>query len=444
MRQLLKIIRSRVFAGSERGVAMVSVVLTSAVLLIIGTGMYYVASREGTMSQANYSGGQAFYYAEGGLENVMDILNYAATEWQLTQPRADQSPDGVGYLMDPNPDLRQNPTNPIQMKIGRQTYTVYVDEVDQYGNHCVNCGLDLSGTAPAYLKITAEGQSSEGYRKLQQMVKVQGTGFPLTFYVDGDANLNGNVALTNESIFVRGNLYGRDKLTLTGNDLQYGGPAGVFATGSIYAKQNGGSSQIYTSAGALSRYWSNNDVNDCDSRGPAGNKFSVTQMQNYFNYAGGLTTNQLDILKSQAQTSGYYNGNPGSKVTIQQGDLPNRSGDVVVYVEFPSGNPMNNSVDLKFQWPISGGSGKALIVVKNGSVTLEGSSIGNLNGDIYCPDGSVTANGSGNGVFTGAIWGKGLTDIGNFNFALSQQFMQDPPFYAWQVTRLSNWTEVDQ
>lgn len=439
LKKLFGVIRD----SSEHGIAMVSVVLTSAILLIVSSGMYYVASREGRMSQADYAGGQAFYYAEGGVENVLDILNYTGTEWQLTQLRPDQSADGSGYLMDPSPGLRQNPPNPIQMTIGRQSYTVFVDEVDQYGNHCTGCGLDPSGNQPAYLLITAQGQSSEGYRKLQQRVKLTASGFPLSFYVDGNANLNGNTTLVNQSIFVRGNFYGREKLTLTGNDLMYGGGAGVFATGSIYAKANGGNSQIYTSSGGRSSYWSSNDINDRDSRGPSGNKFSVSALQNYFNYAGGLTTNQLAILKSQAQASGYYNGNPGSNLTIQQSDLPSRSGDIVVYVEFSSGNPMNNVVHLKFQWPNGYATGKALIIVKNGSVTLEGNAIGNLVGDIYCPDGSVTANGNGNGTFTGYVWGKGLTDIGNFNFSMNQQFIQDPPFYVWSATRETAWTQVD-
>ncbi|MCL6106742.1 MAG: pilus assembly PilX N-terminal domain-containing protein [Actinobacteria bacterium] len=429
---------------SEHGIAMVSVILASAVLLTIGTGMYFVATRESMMTQADYSGGKAFYYAEGGLANVLDVLNYAVTEWQLTQPRPDQSPDGFGYLMDPNPDLRQNPSNPVQMSIGGQSYTVYVDEVDQNGNHCTGCGLDPTSNQPAYLMITAEGQSSEGYRKLQQMVKVTASGFPLTFYVDGNAQLDGTTTLTNQSIFVRGDLFGRDKLTLSGTDLMYGGGAGVFATGSIYAMSNGHGSQIYNADGSDSRYWSSNDINDRDSQGPTGNIFTVSDLQNYFNYAGGLTTNQLDILKSQAQTSGYYNGNPGSGLTIQQGDLPNRGGDIVVYVDFPSGSPMSNNVDLKFQWPPAGYTGKAIVVVKNGSVSLDGSAIGNFRGDIYCPDGSITANGNGSGTFTGFVWGKGLTDIGNFNFSMDQQFIEDPPFYAWTVTRETDWTQVDR
>ena len=129
--------------------------------------------------------------------------------------------------------------------------------------------------------------------------------------------------------------------------------------------------------------WSSSYINDRDSRGPTGNTYSLAELENTFNTAGvlpgGLTTSQLITLKTQAQTNGYYNGNPGNGVTIQQSNVPNRAGDLVVYVEFPSGNPQNNRVDLKFKWPPNGyTTGKMLVVVRNGSIDMEGSAIGSI------------------------------------------------------------------
>jgi hypothetical protein len=345
--------------------------------------------------------------------------------------------------MDPDPAKRQDPPNPLQLKIGNETFTVYVDEVDENGVHCTGCGLNLASRNPSFLLITAEGRSNEGYRKIQQRVRLEASGYPMTFYVNGDVTANGNVSLVNQSVYVRGNFYGRDKLTLSGNDLMYGGGAGVFATGSIYAKSNGGNTQIYTESGEKSSYWKSNDQYDRDSRGPAGNRYSLSELQDTF-ATSGLSANQLATLKSQAQTSGYYNGNPSSNLNLQQNDIPSHDGNVVVYIEYPSGNPANNNVHLKFEWPHTPyTSGMALIIVKNGSVSLEGNAIGNLKGIIYCPDGAVTANGNGNGVFTGFVWGKGLIDIGNFNFTMNQQFLDDPPFFAWTVTRETAWMEVE-
>ena len=434
----------------EEGVALMTVIILTAVLMVIGAGMYVVASREAIMSSADYSGGQAFYYAEGGVENVIDILNYTATEGQLIKLRADQSDDGYGYLMDPEAAYRQdNPRDPVVMKIGKESYTVWVDEVDENGNHCTGCGLNLSSYDPdnpnkAYLLITAKGQSSQGYRKLQQRVKLEASGYPLTFYINGDADMNGGPMIANESIFVRGNFYGREKLTVNGTDQIYGGGAGVRATGSIYAKSTGGSTQIYTSSGGQSSYWDANYINDRDSRGPTGNTYTITELNRTFGTAG-LTSDQLAVLKQQAKTSGYYNGNPSSNLVLQQSDIPNHSGDVVVYVEFPSGDPLSNEVNLKFEWPnYPYTSGKALIIIKNGSVKLTGTAIGNMNGVIYCPDGEARSDGSGNGTFTGFIWSKGITNIGNFNFTMTNEFLNDPPFFAWKVTRETAWTEEDR
>ncbi|MFA6001730.1 MAG: pilus assembly PilX N-terminal domain-containing protein [Thermoleophilia bacterium] len=431
-------------SSEEQGVALMTVLILTAVLMIIAGGMYVVASRESKMTQADFSGGQAFYYAEGGVENVLDILNYAATETQLTQPRADQSANGYGYLLDPNPSSRQNPTDPIEMRIGNDTYTVYLDTVDADGNHCTGCGLDLTSNDPAYLQITAQGQSGTGYRMLQQRAKVQASSYPLTFYINGDANLNGGPTISNESIFVRGSFYGREKLTVSGMDQIYGGAAGVRATGTIYAKSNGGRTQIYTSSGDHSSYWASNYINDRDSRGPSGNKFTITELESYFSTSG-LTASQLASLRAMAKSSGYYNDNPSSNLMIQQGDLPSHSGDIVIYVDFPSGTPDNNEVNIKFEWPHSPySSGKSLIIVKNGSLKLTGSAIGASSGVIYCPDGEVRSDGSGGGTFTGFVWGKGITNIGNFNFTLSPTFLDDPPFFAWTVYRETAWTEVDR
>jgi hypothetical protein len=428
----------------EEGVALITVILLTAVLMMMGAGMYMVASREQTMSTADYAGGQAFYYAEGGIENVMDILSFEGTEGQLTRLRADQSVDGYGYLMDPTPANRQDPPNPLEMRIGNDTYTVWVDEVDASGNHCTGCGLNLTSANPAFLLITAEGQSSQGYRKLEQRVRLEATGYPLTFYINGDVVMNGGPTISNQSIYVRGSFYGREKINVSGIDQVYGGNAGVFATGSIYAKSNGGKTQIYTSSGGHSSYWNSNYVNDRDNRGPSGNKFTIEAMELIFSTVE-LTSSQLGTLRQQAKTNGYYNGDPSSNLMIQQGDVPNRSGDMVVFVEYPSGSPSHNEVNIRFEWPRDPDTdGQVFIIVRNGSVKMTGSAIGDSQGIVYCPDGDVRADGSGGGEFTGFIWGKGATNIGNFNFVMTQEFLEDPPFFAWTVTRETAWTEVDR
>lgn len=430
---------------NEEGVALITVIILTAVLMVMGAGMYMVASREQTMSSADYAGGQAFYYAEGGIEHVIDILNYEGTETQLTQLRADQSSgDGQGYLMDPTASKRQDPPNPVEMRIGNERYTVWVDEVDVDGNHCTGCGLNLASGNPAYLLITAEGQSSQGYRKLQQRVKLEASNYPLSFYVNGDAIMNGGPTISNQSIYVRGSFYGREKITVSGVDQIYGGNAGVMATGSIYAKSNGGSTEIYTDSGGQSSYWDANYANDRDNRGPTGNKFTIKALEQIFSTTG-LSSSQLAFLKQQAKTSGYYNGDPSGNQMIQQKDVPSRSGDLVVYVEYPSGSPTTNQVDIRFEWPHSPNTtGKVLIIIRNGSLKMTGSAIGNSQGTIYCPDGEVRADGSGNGNFTGFVWGKGATNIGNFNFIMTSAFLNDPPFFAWTVTRETAWTEVDR
>jgi hypothetical protein len=224
--------------------------------------------------------------------------------------------------------------------------------------------------------------------------------------------------------------------------MVYGGPAAVLATGTIYDKANDMNSQIYTEDGLPSADWHADYANDRDSRGPAGNEYSLGEMQDTIN-AKGLTATQLETLKSQAQHNGYYL-NPGTgNMNIDQGDLPTRDGNIVIFVEYSGGNPEDNLVDLKFTWP-SMDTGQAFIIILNGTAKMTGVAIGHLHGVVYCPEGVVEAHGGGSGDFTGFVFGKGLVNIGNFEFNMTEQFIEDAPFFAWTVTRETAWKEIDR
>lgn len=429
--------------GSEQGIAMVTVLVMTTVLMVMAIGMYFVATREITMTRADMQGNEAFYYAEGGLEATIDIISTdSATDYQLTQPREDDSADGYGYLMDPDPGQRDDPSAPVEMNIGGGSYTIWVNTVDEDGDSCSGCGLNLASNDPAYIQINAEGRSDDGYRLLQQRVKVQASGYPLTFFIDGDLNANGNPFVSNQSIYVKGNVYGRGTIDVTGSDLMYGGPARVLATGTIYDKANGGNSQIYTADGLPNgNNWNVDYENDRDSRGPAGNTFSLDEMQGTIN-TDGLTATQLETLKSQAQSNGYYSNPSSGGINVNQSDLPTRDGNVVIFVEYSGGSPSGNEVDLKFTWP-SMDTGQALVIVLNGSVKMTGQAIGHMQGVVYCPDGEIRADGGGNGDYTGFVYGKGLVNIGNFEFNMTEDFIDDAPFFAWTVIRETAWKEVD-
>lgn len=394
----------------DSGVAMISVIMISAVLMVLSAGMYFLASREQTMTQADYAGNESFYFAEGGIDNVIDILNYQVSDSQLTQKRSDQSANG-GYLMDPLASKRPTPTDPLQVDVGGVPYTVWVDTVDSSGNHCTSCGVNLSlPNSSAYLKITAEGKSDIGYRKLQQTVKVSAsTEYPLSFYVDGDVTFNGNPDIVNQILYVKGNVSGRTKINVTGTDVATGKPAGVYATGTIDVRQ----------------------ANDRDHWGPAGNTFTLDELNSSVN-VGGLSSSTLASLKQQAQDQGNYY-TTGSFGTVK-GDS---NGNAVLYLDCTT----RCSVAPKFTWPAPG---YVLFIVKNGDMTLTGDAIGSSRALIYCPDGSIRAGGGGSGEFSGLVWSKGFTSIGNFEMTLDPSFLSDnPPFFLWQVTRLTNWSEVE-
>ena len=122
---------------------------------------------------------------------------------------------------------------------------------------------------------------------------------------------------------------------------------------------------------------------------------------------------------------------------LQQGDIPNRDGNIVVYIEFSGGDPQSNEVSLKFEWPYTPyTSGQALVVVKNGSIKMTGNSMGTFHGVVYCHDGPVRVAGSGQGESTSFVWGNGLDGIGNFVVNMPPEFLADATFFARAMVRL--------
>jgi hypothetical protein len=328
-----------------------------------------------------------------------------------------------------------------------------------------------------------------GRRVIRGVVTVSSSGLPVGVYVR-NVDANGNPDFNNISLFARGDVVGREKLSFTGTDLYYtlGDvypgqstttpiPAAVHATGAIYATTN-------TKKGVEHPPNPNCNANPRGTAGQSlwdGSVTGGTVTTTCANFVGGgfpptsrftgadldritgrstlpqLTALEYSSMKSSAQSSGIYclMTGPSTGTCTKQGTTPLGYGtftdssvsglqNFVVYIEFPNGsNPVNN--DVKWNASVTPCSTNpainrsAVVVVRNGSVTLRGG--GSMYGSIIAPEGYVDA--AGNYTVTGSVIANQMRLRGTAAFKLDSCAVANTPATTISVSS-GRWSEVDR
>ncbi len=261
--------------------------------------------------------------------------------------------------------------------------------------------------------ITATGTQGSGTRVVRQIIRSTPgkSKFPLGIYADR-IDANGNPDLNNISVFTRGDIVGRGKISLSGIDSNYtmrdvydqsafggfswsGGlnwdsniPAAVHATGEIYAKTAGTKGRQHPPAPncnandtrnggyALQSEWDGSACTGCANAGaitadtcvglpgyPPTARFTQADMDRIAQVRN-FTEDEYGILKATAQTSGIYcnfapavnqcwrNGVAGASDTNwQNGELPTGSPTLIAYFDFPaSSNTTANTINWSATW----------------------------------------------------------------------------------------------
>jgi hypothetical protein len=477
----------------EAGVAMITVILIGAVLAVMSTSAAFLAVRDFRSGTSSRNSVKALGYAEAGLQRFIRELRRGAF--------------GLGAIL-----TAGCKTPPVQLPpgtIGDGTYTAELTVFDASTTPQVPppwtgaasttgpCGTSRfvpSNPAPKSAwtyAVTATGTAGNATRVLRAVVTISGTGLPVGVFVN-KVNANGNPGFANISLFANGDVYGREKMAFSGNDLQYtignvyGAltpnaslpiPAAVHSTGVIYLKANGKNTRLHppspncTAPQSLwDGSWGGTGISaQPPAPCPAGpypptSKFTTQDLQNLSGRTNlpQLAETEYASLKAAAQSTGLYcsftaanlpsctvyDPFTGTRGTYNLGTIVSSpiAGEYVAYFDFPPGSdPLAAARTIKWQaevgpcTDVAGTNKSAVIVVRNGSVEFRGAKT--MYGNVIAPEGAVDA--AGGFTIVGSVLTNDLRLRGTATFKLDSCWQRNAPAATMNVSG-GRWSEVDR
>lgn len=473
----------------ESGVAMITVIFIGAALTVMSTTAGVMAVRSLKSSSESRAGSKAVAHAEAGLERFLNQLKTggfdvaAIMEAGCATPPVTIPPGIVGDGTYSAELTVYDPSQPPAYQVPQTSPWTAGNDL------AVPCtGRSTSPRTPQLYAISSTGVAGSGRRTIRGVVTITGAGLPGGVFVS-KVDANGNPDFKNISLFVKGDVSGREKLSFTGDDLIYlrgdvyvnpapanptlAVPAAVHATGSIYLKGDSKGQEHPPSPNCIANprgtagqsLWDGSVTGGTVTTGcatwtgiglPPTSRFTL----NDFNrLAGAPNLPQLDeptylALKSAAQASGIYcsislagtatctkAGGPWTPpATIVDGSLSGLPNNFVAYFEYAAGgNPLTRDV----KWNATVGPcelGKSgIIVVRNGGVTFRGG--GSLNGNVVASEGVVDA--AGGYTITGGIISKEIRLRGTSTMQMTPCWRSNSPAAAISVSA-GRWGELDR
>jgi hypothetical protein len=481
----------------ERGVAMMTVILVAAALTAVAVTSSFVGIQELRSSSEDWRGTRATSYAEAGLQRFLTELkaggfgiNSIVTAGCSTVPISlpagivgdgTYSAELTAYNPATSPQVPPSPWTAANATsapcVGRSTST----KVPQL------YAITSTGSTGAAVAPTP-GTAGIGRRAVRGVVSISGSGLPVGVFAKS-IDANGNPDFTGISMFVQGDVVGREKLSFTGNDLYYtlkdvyGAsyattpiPAAVHATGAIYAKTNAKSGVEHppnpncnanprgTTGQSLwdGSIGGGNVTSGCTGQTgwPPTSKFTPANLSSITGRTNlpQLTDAEYTALKQTAQSSGIYCSiavGGGSSTCTKQGaawTLPSviNTGNItplknfVAYFEFASGG---NAMNQDIKWNASVGpcssdpavNQNGVVVVRNGSITLRGG--GSMYGSVIAPEGFVDS--AGNYAVVGSVIANQMRLRGTAAFLLDACAVANTPSSTINVSP-GRWSEVDR
>jgi hypothetical protein len=420
----------------ERGVAMITALLVTAVLTALGLTVTQVAVSNLSNAGRDRVSGGAFGAAEAGVTRAIAYINKNNTQalscWPCTSLTSWGNPDHPQVVSLPDGRTAKVYIHPIQ-PYAPPLYKVGVYRIRSVGN---------AGTGP-------------GQRTIEVDVQVRPMAFPLGIFTKNKINNGGTGTVYSESVLSEACIDSRDHLTFVGTDPYYGIPAAAHSAKYITnSNVNGGCDNDLTNVynrdnKAIHRA----SVGHCNatypfdqdnaplggtfpsgsacSTGPGGytsssSLFTLEMLKaDPYNYLPrGLTDAQYALLKARAQALGTYytTSAPPSWPSALNTTNP------VIYFKIPAGQEVSIQTDLNsYAWTADAGCGAvhpaAIIVVEGGDLRLNSNA--NVSGAIFVPDGSLTYNGGAQLV--GTVFTKQLNMSGNSSITLNDCYAKSTP-----------------
>lgn len=482
------------FVGGERGVAMVTVLLIGAALTVMATSASFLAVRDLRSGTASTNGVKAVGYAEAGLQRFLRELKLGSY--------------GLGSVLKAGCS-----TPPVQLPqgtIGDGTYSAQLTVFDASttpqvpppwtgapttAGPCGTARFTPPGPAakePWTYAVTATGQAGNATRVIRSVVTISASGLPQGVFVN-KVNANGNPSFGNISLFANSDVYGREKMTFSGNDMQftigdvYGPtvpnaslpiPAAVHSVGAIYMKANGRNTRLHppiVNCSAPQSLWDGSLFGGPITSPPPApcppgaypptSKFTSADMVTISGKSAlpKLGETEYQAMKAAAQATGLYCFIPTSGAaqctvynpatfarvpytlgTVNSNPIPNTS--YVAYFEYaPGGDPVGNQRTVNWNASVSPCSddpalnNSAVIVVRNGSIAFRSSAA--MYGSVVVPEGAVDV--AGGYTITGSVLANDLRIRGNGTFRQDACGQRNSPAATMEVSG-GRWSEVDR
>ncbi|HWL36489.1 MAG TPA: hypothetical protein VNQ77_09860 [Frankiaceae bacterium] len=435
----------------ERGVAMVTVLLVTAVLTMLGLTVSQVAvSNLGNAGRDRVAAG-ALGAAEAGVTRAIGYINKHNTKVLDCSPSCSGNPWG-------------NSTTPqtVSLPDGRAA-KVWIKPIQKYQPPSYKVGI---------YKIYSVGTagSGPGKRTLEVTVEVKPMGFPLGVFTKEALNNGGTGSVMNESVLSEACIDSRDKLNFSGIDSYYGVPAAAHSARYITTANVNGSctNSLDVVKASDNKAIHRASVGTCNSTYPydrdsaplggafpsgsactsaanqytSSSHFDLTMLKaEPYNYLPrGLTDAQYALLKARAQASGTYytTTSPATWPTATTHSNP------VLYFKIGASDTVSIQGELSsYAWQSDpscvNDHPTVVVVVEGGNLRLNSNA--SLAGAVFVPDGSMTYNGGAQLV--GTLFAKQLNFTGNSSVSLNDCYTRATPGGVFDI-KPTRFREVDR
>lgn len=437
----------------ERGVAMVTVLLVTAVLTGLGLTVTSVAMSNLSNAGRDRVAGGALGAAEAGVARAISYINQTSTNTLRCAP--DCTTNAWGYRDGPKV---------LSFADGRQA-KVWIEPIQPYQPPSYKVGI---------YKIHSAGTagSGPGLRSLEVTVEVKPLQFPLGVFTKDMLDAQGDAGVFSESVLSESCIDSRGSLTISGTDAYYGIPAAAHSTSYITEKNEPGvcntnlaqvrandNRAIHRAAVGTcnSTYPYDQDAAPLGGAFPSGSACSSATNQyttssafdlptlkaDPYNYVPrGLTDAQFAQLKARAQAAGtYYTSSDANAIS-----WPNAAtqSNPVMYFKIPASETVGIQGQLdSYKWvadaTCTAEHPTVVVIVEGGGLTLN--SQAKLAGAVFVPDGLMTYNGGAELV--GTLFAKQLKFTGNAGVSLNDCYTRATPGGVLDV-RPIRFREVDR
>ena len=436
----------------ERGVAMVTVLLVSAVLTALGITVTQVSlSNLGNAGRDRVAGG-ALGAAEAGVARAIAYINMNNTHALSCSPACSTNPWGNSA----SPEV-------VDFPDGRQAY-VWIEPVQPYMPPSYRVGI---------YKVHSVGTagSGPGKRTLEVTVEVKPMEFPLGIFTKDKLNNGGTGSVYNESVYSDSCIDNRDKMTFSGIDAYYGIPSAAHSTKYITNANLGAAgceNNLATVRTTDNKALHRASVGTCNPSFPydrdntplggpfpggsscssAPNQYTSSSLFNLdmlkaepYNFLPrGLTDAQYQLLRARAQALGTYYTTTSPPSWPTAATMPN----AVLYFKVPAGQEVNIQTELNsYAWANDPSCimqhPTIVIVVEGGNLRLNSNS--KIAGAVFVPDGQMTYNGGAQLV--GTVFTKQLFMTGNSQVSLNDCYTRATPGGVLEI-KPTRFREVDR